>query len=330
MSDQDVAQATQIPIPPDEMTAEQRTQWLDTAVHPTKPEIAKEIPAPQPKAQEPEVEAKTESAQETDEGHETEEEKKIEETTKVSLRALTRAKTQREVQRSRADSAEARADRLERELAELRGGETTKVTPVQEPPETPKPTQDKFDTYDEFIEALADWKADQRVSKALSEREATQKAEEQKKSEARQQTEQAEVWKKRVDAALAVPGRDDFREVAFGKIPMSVVMRDAILDSELGAEVLYALGKNPAEAQRIAGLGPMAAAREIWKLELTLTSRSSSKPPEKQKQQVSSAPDPITPVGSNGTGGGAIDPAKDYPGWERQENEKIAAARARR
>jgi hypothetical protein len=85
---------------------------------------------------------------------------------------------------------------------------------------------------------------------------------------------------------------DDFEAVAYNPdLPITDEMAEVIKDSALGPDVAYHLGKNPAEARRIARLSPLAQARELGKIEATLASN----PPVKK---VSSAPDPIKPVGS--------------------------------
>ena len=70
---------------------------------------------------------------------------------------------------------------------------------------------------------------------------------------------------------------------------ISEFMAEAIKESEMGPEIAYYLGKNPKESHRIWDLSPLAQAREIGKIEASLTAN----PPAKK---ASSAPDPITPV----------------------------------
>lgn len=146
-----------------------------------------------------------------------------------------------------------------------------------------KPQSSQFNSYEEYMEALSDWKVEQR----LSEREQKSKKEtlerehqDRLKSSAKTFEERAEKFREK---------HDDFDDVAFDEFPVTPSMTEAILDSEMGPELLYHLGQNPKEAARIARLSPYAAAREIGKLEVKLSTPTPKKP--------SNAPDPINPVG---------------------------------
>jgi hypothetical protein len=94
---------------------------------------------------------------------------------------------------------------------------------------------------------------------------------------------------------------DDFDQVAYNPtLPITDPMAATIRESEVGPEIIYYLGQNPAEAKRIAQLSPLTQAKEIGKLETKLA----SSPPAKR---TSSAPAPITPV----TGKGSTTPTFD-------------------
>src|SRR3974390_2202030 len=53
--------------------------------------------------------------------------------------------------------------------------------------------------------------------------------------------------------------------------PISEAMAEAILDSELGAEIVYWLGKHPLDCKLIGDLQPLSAVREIGRIEGTIT-----------------------------------------------------------
>jgi hypothetical protein len=53
-------------------------------------------------------------------------------------------------------------------------------------------------------------------------------------------------------------------------LPTSNAMAEAILDSELGAEIMYWLGKHPADCKLIGDLEPLSAVREIGRIEGTI------------------------------------------------------------
>lgn len=97
-------------------------------------------------------------------------------------------------------------------------------------------------------------------------------------------------------------------------LPVTSEMAEVILESEAGPELAYHLGKNPAEAARIARLNPRLQAAELGKLEARLTA---PKPVAKQP------PQPVQPV--NGiAAGGARDPDKmsmsEYIAWRKGQN----------
>jgi hypothetical protein len=77
-------------------------------------------------------------------------------------------------------------------------------------------------------------------------------------------------------------------------------MAHTIQASDIGPDVIYWLGSNPKEANRIAQLPPILQAKEIGKLEATLTSN----PPVKR---TSTAPAPIAPVTARSNGAPAFD-----------------------
>jgi hypothetical protein len=97
-------------------------------------------------------------------------------------------------------------------------------------------------------------------------------------------------------------------------VTITELMAQVIMDSETGPEVAYHLGKNPAEAARIAALPPHLQARELGKLEATITA---PKPAPKL------APAPVKPV-SGIAAGGSRDPGTmsmaEYAAWRNQGN----------
>jgi hypothetical protein len=75
----------------------------------------------------------------------------------------------------------------------------------------------------------------------------------------------------RVLAVKAKEKHPDFDEtVSHLTLPASHAMLEAILDSELGAEIMYWLGKHPTECKLIGDLPPVSAVREIGRIEGTI------------------------------------------------------------
>lgn len=112
---------------------------------------------------------------------------------------------------------------------------------------------------------------------------------------------------------------DDFDAVVQNPtLKVSEAMADAIAESDLGAEIAYYLGKNPAEAARIAGLSTPSQMREIGLIEAKLNAN----PPARK---VSSAPEPITPL--KGTPPTVHKFTPDDPRSDKMDMDTWAAAR---
>lgn len=146
---------------------------------------------------------------------------------------------------------------------------------------TIKPTVDKFTTYEDYLEALSDWKVEQKLSgqRAASERD----------NQAQVQAKRADTYQNRV--RQAEDKYEDYQEIAHGDHWMpSPQMVEAIQESELGPDLAYWLGGHPEDAERIASLSPVAQYREIGKLEERL-----SRPPARK---TTDTPAPIEPAGA--------------------------------
>lgn len=154
-----------------------------------------------------------------------------------------------------------------------------------------RPDAKDFQSPDEYVEALAEWKAGQLIESTLQKRDA-----EVKQTQAKTEREsKANAWAERV--AKFAESTPDFAEVldsAETQIPGHVL--EALLESNKGPELAYHLAKHPADAERIGRMSERQAYLELGKLEASL------KPALKS---VTKAPAPITPVKSGG--GNVID-----------------------
>ncbi len=130
----------------------------------------------------------------------------------------------------------------------------------QDPPkEDKRPEQGDFENYDDYVEALADWKTRGTTRQIMAEeREQVRAAERQ-----RQVDERFEAARKRIP---------DFDEVVDSGHAAEHVI-DIIGDSDLVAELAYHLGKNPETARKLSAMSPTAAAREIGKIEARIQDR---------------------------------------------------------
>ena len=147
-----------------------------------------------------------------------------------------------------------------------------------------KPSPGDYESYDEYIEALTDWKTRQALKQIQTQQ--SSMTEEQKKLEAQRQ------FAERVEKARMK--YDDFDEVVLNPyVPITDEMVMAIHESELGPDIAYYLGKHPEEAMRIARLSPVAQAREIGKIEARLSQPSQPAAKQQEPRRITKAPEPI-------------------------------------
>jgi len=197
----------------------------------------------------------------------------------------------------------------------LKGASATETKPVVEsakPATEGKPKPDSFDTHAEYVEALTDWKVDQK-----------QKEHDQKLEQSRIQAEQAKVANTYAERAKVFGEKTkDFQDVLsdVDHVPMSPTVRDIFLTSENGPELAYELAKDPEEFARVCKLPPLAAAREMGKLELRISSKT---PGGQETNKITKAPKPLEPVKAGGKGSA---PKSIYdPDLSQAEYEKIRA-----
>lgn len=173
-------------------------------------------------------------------------------------------------------------------------------------PTSGRPKQDDFKTHEEYVEALADWRADEKVNARLAERDAKQK-EASLKSE--MDTKKSAHFK-RVDEFKKA--HEDYNEVVedISDFRLSASLERAILESDNGPELIYQFAKNPEELARINALEPGAQGRAIGRFESSFqksepveskeaAEETEEKPsPAKPQPKFSKAPKPMKTVGS--------------------------------
>lgn len=160
------------------------------------------------------------------------------------------------------------AKRLAREQRKWEREQKAAVATTARPVEPPAVVETADDAR-AYAEALAEQKAQELLAR-------------------REQNEALETYYEREEEARA--RYDDFEQVAYNpKLAITEVMAQTIQTSDVGPDLIYHLGTNPKEAERIARLPPVLQAKEIGKLEAKLA----ASPPVKR---TSTAPAPIAPV----------------------------------
>ena len=187
-------------------------------------------------------------------------------------------------------------------------------------PSTGRPVIDEFPIYEDFRKADTRWE----VKEVLRQE---REKENQSKAQREAQTLQ-ETWKQRESKAM--DKIDDYEEVAdLNRLrregALNPAMAQAIIGSEFGPELLYALGKDTDRAKQIANMNPADAIRTLGRMEARFET------PTTTTKQPSNAPAPITPI-TGAKGPGTVDPAKlsdaDYVKQRKAEYQARMAQRA--
>lgn len=240
-------------------------------------------------ADQPEVEAtpEVEPTEVVEERSEPEIEKEQEEKPKANPkleRRFSEITKQREEARKEAQQERQAREALEARLAVLERQPAPQAPKVDEEPQ-PSQFNDAF----EYAKALAEYTADQRIGEM--------RRQDAEAKEALERQKVIETWASKVQAAKAsMPDFDDI--VASSDVVVNDDIRDAILESDVGPQILYHLAENDDVAKRIAGLSPKQALREIGKLEARFEAKETA--PEAKPIVRSKAPAPIQPLrGSN-------------------------------
>lgn len=246
--------------------------------------------------------------------------------------------TDDEQQHKRLGGWQRKIQKLERQnealLQELlrRNSQTTEPAKQKEPEELQEPDPEKFETVAEYLKAVRAYdraQVERVLAQKLEERDkqASQKTAEQKRQETFQT--RSESFKK---------DHPDFDEVVSDpSLPVSRVMAEQILESDLGPQIAYHLATNPEEAARISRLPEGAQIREIGKLEARLELQKPAAGEEADEQAPlppkPKAPPPIAPVRKSAPVEKPFDPNdakqaesmsadewdRKYREWERQK-----------
>lgn len=161
-----------------------------------------------------------------------------------------------------------------------------------------KPVVGDFEDYGEFVEALTDWKADEKIK-------ANNEANKQESAKERAARESRERWTERSAAARTV--HPDFDEVltAASDVRLADHVTEALDESEHSGRLLYQIAKDPSIADRLNAMTPRQAALELGRLEAKLEPVSAEPDPEvvpvekpapAPVRKTTSAPPPVKPI----------------------------------
>lgn len=249
------------------------------------------------------------------------------------------SKTEQRIQELLKDRAELR-ERLARVEGRQEGAERA-ASPPAKTPEAPagppaKPKSTDFETYAEYEDAKDSWRdamEDYRLDKALKADRETRKQEAEQEKVATQTQTVAQQYSARIEEFVKTHP-DAFDVLRSDKTPIeSRVISEFLIDAgDNGVPVHYHLCSTPGEAKRIAELPPIAAVRELMKIEAQVGSKSNgngAKPPAQRK--ISAATPPVTELsGANGLPEDEADAAlarKDFTAYRDVMNKRDIAKR---
>ena len=211
---------------------------------------------------------------------------------------------QREAARQEAERLRQERQELENRVKELE----TKLSPQPVQEIEPEPDPSQFNDAIEYAKALAEYK----VEEKLRERDQQEMA---RKAQEEQTRKQAEFAKRMEVAKAEMP---DFEEMiaSAGDVQVSAPVNEAILESEVGPQILYYLAENPDFARSLSSKSLVTQVREIGRLEATLAKTNGKKEPVAKK---SNAPAPISPIkASSASVDTGLDSNKQFHGTYQQ------------
>lgn len=181
--------------------------------------------------------------------------------------------------------------------------------------ETGKPKAEDYASHEEYVEALADWKVEQKLSKRDADA-----AKKQEKSELEQKV--STFVERKAAFQKEHPDYDDVMEAC--EAPMSKFVQNYLLKKENGPAIAYHLAKHPELLESISGMSDADAAEELGVLRASLSSQAKDQP----KPRTSKAPEPISPVGgatkSTATKS-PFDEGLSYAEFEKAERARLRA-----
>ena len=199
------------------------------------------------------------------------------------------------------------ARRSERRIAE----ELAKVRQTQQ---APPPSRDEFATDEEHQRASLDHviakRAEELAEKKLAER---------RERETMEQS-TAAFWEKADELTERFPDFDSV--VRDPDLPLNGPILEFVMDSDIGPELAYHLGKHKGEALKLARMSPVKAVMRLLEIQNEIKS--------KPKARISAAPEPMQPVGNRGRSTSTAMPSDsdDMETWAAKERARLAKLRS--
>jgi len=241
------------------------------------------------------TDANGESGQEgEEEAKATEEAKKPNPKLEKRFSELTKRRAEAE---ARAEAESKRASELEEKLKAMEAPKPQKAQDYE-----PEPQRDQFSSNIDYAKALAEWTADKAIQDY-------KKQEAEKQVQAERQRVYEAFNAKQQSFIAQTPDYQDM--IQSSPTQVSDLVKEAIIESDVGPQILYHIASNEELGERFAKWSDAKALRELGKLEAMFEKAEPKEEEAKPVAQKSKAPAPIqplkaasaaidTPIGSDG------------------------------
>lgn len=200
-----------------------------------------------------------------------------------------------EPEKRRKESAQERIDAITRRAREAeraadfwktRAEAQTQPKGVAE--QAQKPSRADYTDDSEWVEALTDWKTEQKLDARLKTFEAEQ-------AKAQASTQRASTWEQRQAAAIeSIPDLAEVIRDSDVPVPSHVI--EAIQESEFGPQIAYHLAKHPDVAEKIGEMSQGAALRYLGRLEAQFDTPVADTSADTSVAKTTKAPPPARPA----------------------------------
>ena len=246
--------------------------------------------------------------------------------------------SQNRIANARAQEAIDRAAAAERQLAarhqapQAQPGDAAAGTDPTAPVADGKPTQEKFDTYDEYVEALTNWTVEQRVTETVDSRLAAAQDASNRVAAERARAGMLAAHTERVNAARERYADFDAVVEASQDLPISKAMQDTIVNTEVGGDLIYYLGTHPDAAREISQLPAGQQVFALGELAAQVKDAVSAAPTSATGTSIPASPVTRTPLPPKPVGTGSTAPSVklDDPRLSQREFNRIRNEAERR
>lgn len=209
-------------------------------------------------------------------------------------------------------NAKAREAQLEAEFWKAKAlGSQPAAAKAVEPAAEPKFSD--FNDVEAYTNAMVDWKLERRLAE-LEQRQATRQV----------------TYTHEQRLQEFVKTAPDFEEVLDNveHVRFAPTTLEALATSDIGPQLMYELGKNPSEAERISRLHPVQQVKELGRIEERLASKKTAAATPKTETK---APAPLKPAAGKASVSKVdiTDPNLDFAAFKRAREEQLKARQRR-